>query len=80
MKSILPTLATLGVVGLLLLYVMSIRPSHSEHLESAGIDQTKPSSSYEQKTNHFSIPSYDAGPIEGHETPFRVNQYNSYEN
>jgi len=77
MKSIVPTLATLGVVGLLLAYVMSIRPS--EHLESAGIDQTKPSSSYEQKTNHFNMPSYDAGPIEGHETPFRVNQYNSYE-
>ena len=78
MKSIVPTLATLGVVGLLLAYVMAIHVPSSEHL-SAGIDQSKPSSSYDQTTNHFPMPSYDAGPIEGHETTFKVNQWNSYQ-
>ena len=72
-------MATLGVVGLLLAYVMSIRPSYSEHLESAGIDQSKPSSSYDQKTNHFSMAPAVMEPIEGHETPFKVNQWNSYQ-
>ena len=76
MKSIVPTVATLAAVGLLLAYVMSLRPA--EHL-SAGIDQSKPSSSYDQKTNHFNMPTYDAGPIEGNETPFKVNQWNSYQ-
>ena len=79
MKSIVPTLATMGVVVALLAYVMAIRVPRSEHLESAGIDQSKPSSSYDQKTNHFDMPPYDPGPIEGHETPFKVNQWNSYQ-
>ena len=78
MKSIVPTLATLGVVGLLLAYVMAVRVPSSEHL-SAGIDQSKPSSSYDQKTNHFDMPPYNPDPIEGNETPFRVNQWSSYQ-
>ena len=78
MKSIVPTLATMGVVVALLAYVVVSRPLPSEHL-SAGIDQSKPSSSYDQKTNHFDMPSYDSGPVEGHETPYKVNQWNSYQ-
>ena len=78
MKAIIPTLATMGVVVALLAYVVVSQPSPSEHL-SAGIDQSNPSSSYDQKTNHFDMPSYNPGPIEGHETPYRVNQWSSYE-
>jgi hypothetical protein len=77
MKSIVPTLAVLGVVVAGLVYVLSSHRSKPEHLSA--IDQSKPSSSYDQKTNHFTMPSYDAGPIEGHETPFKVNQWNSYQ-
>ena len=36
-------------------------------------------SSYEQTTNHFKMPSYDLGPIQGSESPFRVNQFLSYQ-
>jgi hypothetical protein len=77
MKSIIPTLGVLSVAVIALLYVLSSSQS-TEHL-SAGIDQTKPSSSYDQKTNHFNMPTYDAGPIDGHETPYKVNQWNSYQ-
>ena len=38
----------------------------------------EPASSYEQKTNHFQMTPVDMGPIEGSETPFRVNLYNAY--
>lgn len=78
MKSIVPTLATMGIVVALLAYVMVSRPEPTEHL-SATIDDSIPPSSYDQKTNHFDMPRYDLGPIEGHETQFKVNQWNSYQ-
>jgi hypothetical protein len=38
----------------------------------------EPASSYEQKTNHFQMNPVDMGPIEGTESPYRVNLYNAY--
>lgn len=40
----------------------------------------KRDSSYDQSTNHFEMVQspVDNSPIEGIETPFRVNAYNSY--
>lgn len=35
-------------------------------------------SSYAQVTNHADPASYSVGPVQGIETPFRVNQYTSY--
>lgn len=78
MKSIVPTLGVLSVVVLGLAYILSNGKTPDEHL-SAGVDQSKPSSSYDQKTNHFNMPTYNSGPIEGNETPFKVNQWNSYQ-
>jgi hypothetical protein len=41
-------------------------------------DETR-RSSYAQQTNHFKMmPSQDLPPIDGIETPYRVNTYNSY--
>jgi len=76
MKSIVTTLAVLLVAVLVVGYILS-RAKGS--VKTAGIDQSKPSSSYEQKTNHFPRPSYDAGPIQGSESPFQVNQWLSYQ-
>jgi hypothetical protein len=38
----------------------------------------EPASSYEQKTNHYPMPSYSMGPMSGFETPFRVNAWHAY--
>jgi hypothetical protein len=35
-------------------------------------------SSYDQRTNHLDPAPYSMGPIQGLQTPFRVNQYTSY--
>lgn len=35
-------------------------------------------SSYEQMTNHMSHAPYSMGPIEGTQSPFRVNQYTAH--
>jgi hypothetical protein len=74
------TLLVLGVALLLIVYILStLTLTHVSSTQLAGIDQTKPSSSYEQKTNHFPMPSYSLGPIQGSETPYQVNQWLSYE-
>lgn len=75
MKSLAITLASVIVALLLVVFILSSRPVETE---SAGIDQTKPSSSYEQKTNHFPMPNYSMGPIQGSESPYKVNQWMSY--
>jgi len=35
-------------------------------------------SSYDQRTNHLDPAPYSMGPIQGMQTPFRVNQYTSF--
>jgi hypothetical protein len=40
-------------------------------------DQTR-TSSFAQETNHFKMMSQDLPPIDGIETPFRVNAFNSF--
>lgn len=35
-------------------------------------------SSYSQRTNHADAAPYVAGPIEGSESPFQVNQFKAY--
>jgi hypothetical protein len=77
MKSLVATLLVLAVAVLMILYVLSA--NIISETETAGIDQTNPSSSYEQKTNHFPRPSYSLGPIQGSPTPYKVNQWESYQ-
>ena len=38
----------------------------------------EPSSSYEQKTNHFPMTEVDMGPLSGSESPYRVNLYQAH--
>jgi len=75
MKSFTTTLLVLAMSVMVL--VLVLMPKDRKHL--AGIDQSKPSSTFEQRTNHFSMPTYDAGPIQGVESKFKVNQWNSYQ-
>jgi hypothetical protein len=51
-----------------------------EFLEQGNVKATSDTrqSSYEQKTNHFKMMPSKQEPIDGVETPFRVNMYNSY--
>ena len=74
MKSFTTTLVVLAISILLLGLVLM--PKSPKYL--AGIDQTKPSSSYDQQTNHFTMPTYNVGSIQGVESKFKVNQWNSY--
>ena len=79
MKAFGITLSVLVVAVLILLFVVARGSPARKTEEVAGIDQSKPSSSYEQKTNHFPMPSYDLGPIRGDVSPFQVNQWLSYQ-
>jgi len=79
MKAHKVALAALVLVIVLLTYVLLSSRKPSFENMSAGIDQSKPSSSHKQTTNHVVMPQVDLGPIQGYETQFRVNQYNSYQ-
>ena len=79
MKVFSITIAVFVVAVLLVLFVLARGSPLRQKEEVAGIDQTKPSSSYEQKTNHFPMPSYDLGPIQGDVSPYQVNQWKSYQ-
>ena len=47
---------------------------HSQRLHTDSLSD----SSYKQTTNHFPVPSTNIAPIQGNETPFRVNMFNSF--
>ena len=79
MKSSNILVVSLVVVVVLLGYILLSKKNIGFEHMSAGIDQSKPSSSHKQTTNHVVMPQVDMGPIQGHETLFRVNQYNSYQ-
>ena len=51
-----------------------------EFLDKAQVKKTVAveDSSYAQETNHMNMAPYSMGPMQGIETPFRVNQYTSY--
>lgn len=73
----------LVVAGLLLVWFLSTRKETfvAEFVDKSNDQRTAEtsSSSYEQRTNHFvpTPPLLEA--IPGMETPFRVNQWNSYQ-
>jgi hypothetical protein len=51
-----------------------------EFLDQGNVQRTAntSSSSYSQETNHFKLTPPMPEPIEGVQTPFRVNMFNSY--
>ena len=53
-----------------------------EFLDQGNVKKTTSTmkSSYDQETNHFKPTPMEPEPIEGTQTPFRVNMFNSYMN
>jgi hypothetical protein len=71
------------VSALLVLALVTMKSTEKfqpEFLDKAQVRKTiaVEDSSYRQTTNHVDPAPYSMGPIEGIETPFRVNQYTSY--
>ena len=71
------------VGGLLLVWYLTSRTQETfvaEFIDSSNEKRTveSSSSSYEQKTNNMVPTPYPQDPIQGIETPFRVNMFNSY--
>lgn len=69
--------------GLLLIALVMMKTTERfqpEFLDKAQVRKTVAveNSSYAQTTNHVDLAPYSMGPINGIETPFRVNQYTSY--
>lgn len=53
-----------------------------EFLDQGNVKKTTSTmkSSYAQETNHFKPTSVEPAPIDGTQTPFRVNMFNSFMN
>ncbi len=69
----------------LLAVFLAMRVTVQEKFQPEFLDKTQvratvanEDSSYAQRTNHLDPAPYSMGPIQGVETPFQVNQYNSY--
>lgn len=76
-----PILAILVAAVLLWFVVQRVSEQFvPEFLDQGNVKRTadRSSSSYEQETNHFKMTPSPQEPIQGLETPFRVNMYNSY--
>lgn len=71
-------------LAIALIVVMFVLPKRegfvSEFLDQGNVRQTQKTStsSYAQETNHFKLTPPMPEPIEGAQTPFRVNMHNSY--
>lgn len=73
----------LVLFGIALVWWLSSRTKESfvpEFLDQTNVKRTAQtsSSSYAQQTNHVVPTPYPQDPIQGIETPFRVNMFNSY--
>jgi hypothetical protein len=73
----------LVLFGVALVWWLSTRTKESfvpEFLDQSNVKRTAEtsSSSYSQQTNHTKPTPYPQDPIQGMETPFRVNMFNSY--
>jgi hypothetical protein len=76
-----PWLLLLGALLFAGVVVMNMREKFQpEFLDRTQIARTiaVEDSSYDQRTNHLDPAPYSMGPIQGMQTPFRVNQYTSY--
>lgn len=73
-------LAILIIVGVVMFILRSRENFVSEFLDRGNLKQTwkTSSSSYAQETNHFKLTPPVPEPIDGVQTPFRVNMFNSY--
>lgn len=74
--------AILAVVILIVVIVTMTNKEHfvPEFLDQGNVKRTTDTrkSSYAQQTNHFEKTPAPAEPIQGQQTPFRVNMFTSY--
>lgn len=81
MLSNVPLIILLGLGCLLVIAAMNREHFVPEFLEQSNVKRTAETkdSSYEQRTNHVRPNgAFEGGPIQGIETQFRVNMFNSY--
>ncbi len=77
-------LAVILIVLIITGIIMFILPRREgfvpEFLDQGNVKQTQKTStsSYAQETNHFKLTPPVPEPIDGVQTPFRVNMFNSY--
>jgi hypothetical protein len=78
MKPWLLFLVALVVLGLIVF--KTTEKFQPEFLDRTQIAKTiaVEDSSFDQRTNHMDPAPFSLGPLQGTETPFRVNQYTSY--
>ena len=69
-----------AILAIALVMMKTTERFQPEFLDKAQVRKTVAveNSSYEQMTNHADPAPYSMGPIQGIETPFRVNQYTSF--
>jgi hypothetical protein len=74
-------LIALVIAVVVVMYVLPKREGFvPEFLDQGNVKQTTKTgtSSYNQETNHFKLTPPMPEPVEGVQTPFRVNMYSSY--
>lgn len=73
-------LLAVALLALALVMMKTTERFQPEFLDKAQVRKTVAveNSSYAQVTNHADHSPYSMGPVQGIETPFRVNQYTSY--
>lgn len=74
-------IAMLVAVGVVAMFLLPKRDHFvPEFLDQGNVKQTAKTatSSYAQETNHFKLTPPMPEPIDGVQTPFRVNMFNSY--
>lgn len=74
--------AAMGIVAVIAVFLLPKPKDHfvPEFLDQGNVKQTTKTgtSSYAQETNHFKMTPSVPEPIDGTQSPFRVNMFNSY--
>lgn len=81
LTGLLGFIALAAAIGIIVMVLLPKKEGFvPEFLDQGNVKQTQKtsSSSYAQETNHFKLTPPMPEPIEGVQTPFRVNMFNSY--
>lgn len=81
LSGVLGFIALAAAIGIIVMVLLPKKEGFvPEFLDQGNVKQTQKtsSSSYAQETNHFKLTPPIPEPIEGVQTPFRVNMFNSY--
>jgi hypothetical protein len=76
-----PSLIILVAIGVIVWFILPNKEHFvPEFLDQGNVKRTMETatSSYAQETNHFKLTPPAPEPIDGSQTPFRVNMFNSY--